>query len=57
MEFKKTYFGFDDVRNGNVVGKSRFNPRGVDVRLERTEADVDVVRAIFHARCFPICDI
>jgi hypothetical protein len=49
------YFGFDDVRHGNIVAENRLSPRGVGVRFQRTEADVDIVRAVLHRRGFSIC--
>lgn len=48
------FFGFDDVRDGNVVVENGVGPRSVGVRFQRAEADVDVVRAILHRGCFPV---
>lgn len=50
-----TYFRFDDVSDGNIVSKDGLVPDGIDVGLERTEADVHVVRAVLDMRSFPIC--
>lgn len=49
-----TYFGFDDVRHGNIVAEDGLGPRRVGVRFQRTEADVDIVRAVLHRRGFSV---
>lgn len=49
------YFGFNDVRDGDVIGKRRLGPVGARVRLQRAQPDVHVVRTVLHRRRLPIC--